>query len=139
MKKALRVATVFTGVIGCAATFAPTAPAAAAAPGTAVTRAIEAASIESGPCDSGTMHRVHVYDGNTDSCVGFRGTLVYQVPLAATGFCPGSNYGYIEGDSLSPLITQFRQGSTIDLFPPSFEIASVHISGWNGDETCPAA
>jgi hypothetical protein len=143
MKKALRVATVFTGVAGCAAAFGPAAAAATAAPGTAVARAVEAANvdaatIESGPCNSGTTHWLHLYDGGTDRCVGFPGTLVYKTPPAASAFCPGNNYGYIEGASPSPLIIAFRQGATIERFTSQFRIQAIHISGWSGNETCPA-
>jgi hypothetical protein len=138
MKKALRVGTVFTGVAGCAAAFAPAAAAATAAPGTAAARVIEAANIESGPCNPGTTHWLHLYEGDTDRCVGFPGTLVYQTPPAVSAFCAGNNYGYIEGDSPSPRLFFFQQGSTVDKLPSSFKIASVHISGYGGDETCPA-
>jgi hypothetical protein len=147
-RKAMRVATVFTGVAACTTVFAPAANAQAIAP------AIRKAS---NGC-AGVPTWFHLYpEFNANAvCYGYSGSAgnrgnVAEILLYSSlvgGFCGGNNSGYFSGTSVSGRKhypnQAFFQGSKPYLFKgPKFPKSEIYMSflyifGWMGKDKCPA-
>lgn len=151
--KTKRVATVFTGAAACAAAFAPAAHAAnghqAGLDGKKLTLAQHygtlhgarpdnhhTSSITEGSCAT-TPRWVHfavtANSGIYELCFGFRGTWVFSsrgvdLAVAESQICGGTNHGWYE--SWNGRRGYYGPGKTWVYLPVS-NIKSVHISGWN--------
>jgi hypothetical protein len=155
-RKAMRVATVFTGVTACAATFTPAAnaqPAGNLAPPLAL-RPTVGLSIRSGATCSDTPHWFHLYSvvgkafciGGTGSKTG-PGSGFGEEDGWARAFCGGNNVGYFSGSLLNfntgskRFVTnqRFHQSSTPYVWPKSYSflLEFIKISAWTGNEVCP--
>ena len=138
-RKALRVATAFTGVTACAAAFAPAA-------GAQTGRPLAPTNTVSDPhCHNG--HWFHAEKLNFNFiCYGDRGSR----PIFSTfvAFCGGNNFGRFSGVTRSGnghfLGNQtFGPGITYYEFIPSahysnapFEMSTLHISKFSGTDSC---
>jgi hypothetical protein len=151
VKKAMRVATTFTGAAAFAAGFAPAANAAthpvmqgryhklpiAEKQGLGVT---PQTTIHSGPCSVHPtwLHFEWALEDNLNTryltCMGFAGTDRFTQAVSMFSQCGGNNYGYF--DSGSPYLS-FRPGTTYRTFPHRYNLWLVHISRWTGSDTCP--
>jgi hypothetical protein len=145
-RKAMRVATVFTGVTACAAAFAPAANAQTAgqiAPGRTVGHGT-ARSTRIGNCDN-TPHYFHMYGGYGSAymCIGGTGTYTFSAPDPAVAFCGGNNVGYFSGYNTAGNFVKdqrFHQSSNPYVWGvKEFSLTKVHISAWTGDQSCPSA
>lgn len=149
--KTKRVATVFTGAAACAAAFVPAAHAAnghqAGLDGKKLTLAqhygtmhgarpddyAASGSIREGNCAT-TPRWVHfaASGGKSEVCFGFHGTLVvssnYVPEYRVSQICGGTNHGWYE--SWAGRRGYYGPGKTWVHLPVS-NIKSVHISGWN--------
>jgi hypothetical protein len=159
VKKTMRVATVFSGAAACATAFGPAAAAATAAtapaghaPGGINIRfdrgrpkmplhgARPAYTVLSGNIEStmncgNTPKWVHTkFTTEYSVCFGFKGSLSYSTyPLVVSKECGGTNHGFIEsphGDKY-----HFYSGNYFVRLPFN-SVSWVHISGWNGGDTC---
>lgn len=155
--KTMRVATLFTGAAACAAAFAPAAYAAnghqAGLDGKKLTLGqhygtLYGARPDDGPTSKSiqeascatTPRWVHVVNGAHHECFGFHGTWAfseegYVDPVYVSKICGGNNYGWY----VSALGRKgyYRQGTSYVPLPVS-NMISIHISGWKGNDTCPA-
>jgi hypothetical protein len=145
-RKAMRVATVFTGAAATAVTFAPgalAAPRHAPAQGhTALvngkTRAVRpdnSGSIRSKGCGTSDVHWLHVeYNAlfGVEDCKAFGYAGVFDVYLSMVAQCGGNNYGtiyYSGGKSLS-----YGPGNTYRNVHKNFSAASIYY--WSGNDKC---
>ena len=166
-RKAMRVATVFTGAAGAAALFAPTAMAGtghtARADGKTVTHRLMGQIGKAHPMNSfgrvsgniqlnsncsTTPHWVHIKGhstlgaSNTERCFGFKGTYDVSSGLLNGAWiieyeCGGTNFGY-----LNP-----RQGDHQGFGPGTgfrrennYHMGSIKITGWSaGGKACPVS
>jgi hypothetical protein len=152
-RKAMRVATVFTGVTACAATFTPAANAQPAG-NLAPLRPTVGLNIRSGDTCSDTPHWFHLYSvvgkafciGGTGSKTG-PGSGFGEEDGWARAFCGGNNVGYFSGSLLNfntgskRFVTnqRFHQSSTPYVWPKSYSflLEFIKISAWTGNEVCP--
>jgi hypothetical protein len=145
-RKAMRVATVFTGAAATAVAFAP---AALAAPGHAPaqghtalvngkTRAVRpdnTGSIRSKGCGTSDVHWLHIeyasfFRSKLCKAFGFRGYMTDGQDMYAQ--CGGNNYGNIFG---SKGTLSFGPGNTYRSFPRR-NISAVSIYFWSGTDQC---
>lgn len=163
-RKAMRVATVFTGA--AAAAFA--APAAMAGTGhaagagnktvthrpmdhIAATRVLNNSGRQSGSIQrrpgfsacEGTPHWVHLIgsgvSGSAEACFGFKG--LYDVsggfrnPWGLNYECGANNHGFLNPKTSAQ---SFNVGTT---YRKEFNLHmnSIRINGWNGNDTCPVS
>ncbi len=147
----LRAGTALVSLAAGLATLAaggPSASAAGVAPGgAAAAKVMHPDSV--GLCNGSTKNWFHIYTSVSPGpvCVGGSGNHAISQSNGdadSIGFCGGNNYGYVEGDDLAGNYHKisFHQGTTIYYFTqyPSnlLIITNVHISGWSGNDTCPA-
>jgi hypothetical protein len=146
-RKAMRVATVFTGAAAAAVGFAPTALAAPVhaaaqghltqANGRAQAMTPDANSIKSRGCTTNTWLHIQYFSTFRALCrqFGFAGEMTPKsAPLRMTAQCGGNNVGTIyhsSGKSLS-----FYQGTTYRPFTTNLYVSKVSIYFWNGTEQC---
>jgi hypothetical protein len=129
-KKAMRVATVFTGAAASAAIFAPTANA-------------QPAGTRIGTCANGHyFHVSHIYS----TCYGGVGYAYPDIEYAH-GFCGGNNSGFFSGitrEGIGKFLSdqRFGPGSTFYNFAnarkysySSFDMTVLYLSGWYGSGT----
>jgi hypothetical protein len=143
-RKAMRVATVFTGAAGLAVAFAPTA---LAAPGHAPTQGHSAraigktqssseltATIRSAGCTTNTWLHLQYQSTIRDLCkaFGYRGTMVPDSSVYMSAQCGGNNYGYILFRHTS---LPYGPGTTYRNVTPG-HVSAVTISGWTGTDKC---
>lgn len=147
-RKAMRVATVFTGAAATAVAFAPTA---LAAPGhapaqghTAVvngkTRAMapdvqHSGSIRSKGCNSTDVHWLHIqyeslFQRKLCKAFGFRGVKLVSMDFSAE--CGGTNHGTIFWNTGS---LRYGPGNTYRSVTRR-NISAVSISFWSGTDQC---
>jgi hypothetical protein len=147
-RKAMRVATVFTGAAATAVAFAP---AALAAPGhvqaqghTALvngkTRAVRpenSGSIRSKGCGTSDVHWLHIsyasfFRSHLCKAFGFRGYFADGQDMQAQ--CGGTNYGTIFSSKGTDI--HFGPGNTYRTFNPRKNISGVSIYAWSGNDQC---
>jgi hypothetical protein len=143
-RRAMRVATVLTGVTACAAAFTPAAnaqPAAGLTPQPEL-RPAAAQSIRTGNCLN-TPHWFHLYNDRFGSayCIGGMGPKVFtHAPYSATAFCGGNNVGYFSGWRSGQQYTdqRFHQSSNSYVWgiSHSFAVSRVYLSAWTGNQSC---
>jgi hypothetical protein len=144
-RKAMRVATVFTGAAATAVAFAP---AALAAPGHAPTQGRAAlvngktravrpdTTIESKGCGTSDVHWLHIEYGSlfrSKLCKAFGFAGVKHDNQSMYAQCGGNNYGNIytkQGD------VTFGPGNTYRSFKPRKSVSSVSIYTWSGNDKC---
>jgi hypothetical protein len=157
-RKAMRVATVFTGAAAAAVTFAPTAMAdtgqvAQPAGRTMALRPLDRrgpvyGSIKEAASCGNTPHWVHLdgWDPNgitggsfRTACFGFKG--LYDMssgiaghPWLVTAECGGNNHGFLNYNYANA--QSFNVG-TYYRNEHSLSMNSVFIGGWAGNDTCP--
>jgi hypothetical protein len=148
-RKAMRVATVFTGAAATAVAFAPVAmaatgqatphghPAQAAGTNHTVRPDVHSGSIRSTGCTTNTWLHVQYESVFRTLCkaFGFKGRMTpASSPLVTSAQCGGNNYGvlYYSGNKH---IT-FGPGTTYRTFNPTKNISEVAISRWNGTDKC---
>jgi hypothetical protein len=154
--KTMRVATVFTGAVACAAAFTPAATAATAQPGhqLRLAGAKRAAplgktkgSIREATCSADRQTWVHFQNAvGTSDCWGFRGSWTGSRGdyFVADKMCGGNNFGSYGGYSIAGrgdyYTAEFEPGNTyVDLpnGPPTY-VTFVKIFGWSsGQVACP--
>jgi hypothetical protein len=144
MRKAFKVATVFTGAAACAAAFMPAAEAAPTA--TAKTQQIGPDIIVK-DCDAGQTTSVHFYWPSAahhgPTCLGESGTSTLH-GASFTGACTGNNWGWFSFSvpgvrSLTKIhFGQTEVFSFANDFGGDAKVYKVHISGWSGGWTCAA-
>ena len=139
MRRAFKVATVFTGAAAAAAAFTPAVGAATAA---GAQRMGPAESIRDCKAKTTTTSVVLVWPKFTnhgDTCVGDAhdpGDAAFLNSNGFSSYCPGNNVGNI--------LTRFRdftfkQGTTFHRFLGSglsSDVKSVSIASFNGDDKC---
>jgi hypothetical protein len=147
-RKAMRVATVFTGAAAAAVGFAPTALAApvhaaaqghpAQANGRAQEMRPDANSIQSRGCTTNTwLHIEYSEFLRSDLCkqFGFAGSMKPAGgTLAMTAQCGGNNVGNIYYSSHTSL--PYYQGAKYRSFSPFKVVSKVSIFYWSGTEKC---
>ena len=145
-RRAMRVATVFTGAAATAVTFAPTALAAPGpAPGqghTALvngkTRAMgpdRSGSIKSAACNATDTHWLHIqyeslFQRKLCKAFGFRGTKIVSQDMSAE--CGGNNTGAIFYGTGS---LRYGPGNTYRNATHK-SISAVEVSFWSGNDKC---
>jgi len=147
-RKAMRVATVFTGAAATAVAFAPTA---LAAPGHAQaqghtalvngkTRAVSpenTGSIRSKGCGASDVHWLHIEYGSlfrSKLCKAFGFKGVFNDSQSMFAQCGGNNFGnifYSGGRDVG-----FGPGNTYRSFKPRKLISAVSIYFWSGTDKC---
>jgi hypothetical protein len=152
VKKAMRVATVFTGAAACAAFFAPAANAQTAA--ALAPRATTVPDFSRPACSN--SHLFHLVTQTSQRCYGGQGW-EYPDTSMAVEYCGGNNYGVFSGYSDSGYGAYygdqgFEPGSTYYNFTTApkydkhgtgwdFEMSAVYLSGWYGtgplNKACP--
>jgi hypothetical protein len=150
-RKAMRVATVFTGAAAAAVTFMPAAQAGTGhtagtegktlAPGAGV-RAngikpdySKSGNIESnGACTNAEWVHLEWGKGVTD-CFGNRGWIRYGQDLAISHECGGTNFGVL--DNTNGAIS-FVPGTGYRGFAAGTENSLIWITGWSGTDHCGA-
>jgi hypothetical protein len=151
-RKAMRVATVFTGVTACAAAFAPAANAQTdgeLAPPLAL-RPTAGQSTRFGSNCSNAPHWFHLYFKSsltgdlTSRCIGGTGSWYFAAGgqgFPMSGFCGGNNVGYFSGWFGGRRLTdqRFHQSSSVYWWPGNHSsvISYLYISKWGGNKTCP--
>jgi hypothetical protein len=148
-RKAMRVATVFTGAAGLAVAFGPTA---LAAPGHAPTQGqsarangktqakgpdLHSGSIRSAGCNADTKEWLHISYStifrNLCKAFGFKGIMSPDSSVYMTAQCGGNNYGTIYySDKNIP----FGPGKGYREVGPGY-VSAVAIYRWKGTDTCP--
>jgi hypothetical protein len=145
-RKAMRVATVFTGAAATAVAFAP---AALAAPGHAPaqghtalvngkTRAVRPeTTIESKGCGTSDVHWLHIsyasfFRSHLCKAFGFAGYKADGQDMQAQ--CGGNNYGTIFSSKGTDI--GFGPGNTYRTFNPRKNISGVSIYYWSGNDQC---
>jgi hypothetical protein len=146
-RKAMRVATVFTGAAATAVAFAPTA---LAAPGHAPTRGhtalvngktravrpdVDSGSIKSKGCGSSDVHWLHIqyeslFQRKLCKAFGFRGVKLVSQDFSAE--CGGNNHGTIFWNTGS---LPFGPGNTYRSVTRR-NISAVSILFWSGTDQC---
>jgi hypothetical protein len=140
-RKAMRVATTFTGVAACTATFTPAA--------TAATERVAIPDIKAKPgCPAGTSNWLHLaYNRENDTCLGYSGSSnrTFDPNYGATSFCGGNNSGSFRGhfkDAPGTFYnTGFWTGTTYAHIPGTTAtdpliISYVRIYAWAGNDKC---
>jgi hypothetical protein len=146
-RKAMRVATVFTGTAACATAFVPAANAQTAryaAPQAAMQPDTRWASRG---C-AGVPEWFHLYSLYGPKCLGGEGSIGGEMEVS--GFCGGNNHGWWSGyNTQSPSIKYTRQhfapGTNVYWFAGNtrkfpgglVNVSKVTISNFNGHDTCP--
>ena len=143
-RKAMRVATVFTGAAAAAVAYAP---AALAAPGHAPAQGHTAlvngktggarTTIESKGCGASDVHWLHLsyasfFRSHLCKAFGFAGKKTDGQDLQAQ--CGGTNYGTIFSSKGKDI--PFGPGNTYRTFNPRININAVSIYSWSGNDQC---
>jgi hypothetical protein len=137
-RKAMRVATVFTGAAACAVAFTPAAHAANLDP-------VRPAGTEWGDCQGANQsHWLHIVTNNSIYCLGGRGTYPltdapYSVYARVYSYCGGNNSGWFFW-SYARLV-KFYAGTTYNTWARNNDgfpllTSEVSISTWHGNDTC---
>jgi len=145
MRKAFRVATIFTGVAAATAGFAPTAIAGPVGPvGPKISGRLDGTTVEA--CNNNTTQWVHMYypkaDHHGPECFGGVGTIPIRPGIRFAGLCAGNNYGSFYGVSAlgSPVHRTFGSGSWLHM-SSSYNhpiISKIVLKGHNHTiPTCP--
>jgi hypothetical protein len=144
-KRAMRVATMFTGIAACTVGLTYGGTAAEAATHTAV-HTPKGTDLQGQPAgrSTGSIREVrscgsntwlHVLSQNSAShCYGFKGTYVTSSEVGVYAQCGGNNKGWLSwanGDKF----TTFGHGTTYRILNWA-HLSKVHISGWSGNDTC---
>lgn len=151
-RKAMRVATVFTGAAAAAVAFAPGA---VAAPAHAVARAapdsqppgpiVYFGNIQSKGCTNNTWLHVaytvfaSIFVFKRCKQFGNAGDMVPKSnPLLMSAQCGGNNVGFIDysNNGIQSQLLRFRQGSTYRTFASDLQVSQVSISHWSGTKQC---
>jgi hypothetical protein len=162
-RKAMRVATVFTG----AAAVGAFAPAAVAAVGHEAGTGHQARAVDKAPAlprvhgtthgirpdfsgrESGSIrlsrfcsqvpHWVHMqsYSLKNSYCYGFKGLWEWDPAAKMYGECGGNNFGYLYPDGGNAF--SFHQGTTYRRWTNGIKLFDIRISGWSGNDKCPQA
>jgi hypothetical protein len=146
-RKAMRVATVFTGAAAAAVAFAPGA---LAAPGHVPTQGhtarpsgktqvpdVHSGSIRSAGCTTNTWLHIQYSSTFRTLCkaFGFKGRMTpASSPLGMEAQCGGNNYGtlYYSGNKT----IGFGPGTTYRTFNPKRYVSEVAIYRWAGTDKC---
>jgi hypothetical protein len=149
-RKAMRVATVFTGAAAAAVGFAPgavAAPGHAAAQGHAAlangTARALAPDTTSRGCTTNSWLHIQYSSYFRALCRQFGG-VGYAYPLTTgggfqlemTAQCGGNNIGRIYPESAPAKPITYRQGTTYRTFPHVVDISFLSISGYGGHDKC---
>lgn len=145
VKKAMRVATTFTGAAACAIGVGPAATAATHTHQFPVmTPNIRPDNnTEGGSCKGGTSNWVHMaygYPNTHDYCYGFRGAI--RVDFTYSMICGGNNIGWYSGRSDSGrgkyVDATYHQGTTYARLPGApLYVSAIGINSFSGTEKCP--
>ena len=87
-------------------------------------------------CGTPPNHWTEFNEGANYTCWGYNGGTWAGTSLSASGECGGNNYGwYSESTHATGPGTKFHEGTTFTSVHDGF-FDALHISGWNGTDTC---
>jgi hypothetical protein len=146
MRKAFKVATVFTGTAACAAAFAPAAGAATTAGTQQVEPATSHRNCVIGPRTTSMVFWWLSTANHGPTCVGGANNRGLRTTLGVdySKFCGGNNYGYVYGPSFASLQSNgtvitgrfhFHPGTGTAALGGAL-VDSVLITNWSGTDTC---
>jgi hypothetical protein len=131
MRKAFKVATVFTGAAACATTFVPAAGAATVRPATSHW------DCSIGPRTTATVLWWPTSKDHGPTCVGGANQNHESTPLGTiyTSYCPGDNFGYIYTSSPAVYYRVHPGETKHEIYA---YVTSVYISSWSkpASKTC---
>jgi hypothetical protein len=134
-RRAMRVATTFTGVAACAFAMAPTAMAATGHQTEVKDNTIRPLNTANGNCEGANQsHWFHMGTTATVTCYGGRGS-AHPGGYVINSFCGGNNIGYFTGNRKR---VNFGIGDFWAHIPSApYAVSKVVISSWSGGTKCP--
>lgn len=135
MRKALKVATVFTGTAACAAAFAPAAGAATMAKTQQMELATSHWNCAIGPRTTATVFWWPSTAHHGPTCVGGanKNGRTTSLNTSYSSYCPGNNVGWFQ--ALYGGRFKIHPGETKHALNDNY-VFSAYISRWSGTDTC---
>lgn len=135
MRRAFKVATIFTGTAACAAGFAPAAVAATTAKAQQAEPATSHWNCVVGPRTTATVFWWPTSAHHGPTCVGGANKNGMATPLNVqySSYCPGNNYGWFQAFFGGRFA--IHPGETKHALNDNY-VSSAYISRWSGTDTC---